>query len=119
MDGESKLLVPLWRLPTSLIGVCLLRFLSKSCSAVRVLLAHCLAVREVLCSVNNENECANLWTVDSHVGEDAGCVLTLHNGRLAGAELRCHACWRTSHSMQIARMDEHPQVQLNDTVEAQ
>lgn len=81
-DGETKLLVPStiaisyaqamreklnlpsWCLPSSLVRVCLFRFFAQSCGTIRVLLAHRLPVRKILCPIEHRNQCPNLGPVD-------------------------------------------------------
>lgn len=93
MDGEAQFLVPrkdvsAWQyfvmgtndtgpglpsrgLATTNIGGGLLCFLAEAGGAVGVLLANGLAVGQVLCAVDNENESANDRAVDAHVGKNA------------------------------------------------
>ena len=63
--------VPSGGLAASDIGLRLLGLFSESSSAVRVLLADRLAVGEVLGSVHDEHEGADLGAVNRHVREDA------------------------------------------------
>lgn len=56
------------------IGVGLLCLLPQAGSAVRILLADRLAVRQVLASIDNNNEGTDLRAINSHVGEDTGRV---------------------------------------------
>lgn len=91
VDGESELLVPFGSLSASLVRLRLLRFLAEACSTVGTLLAHRLAVGKVLRSVDNDDQRAYLWTIDGHVGEDAGGVLLAIGTAHSVGELGGHA----------------------------
>lgn len=84
--------LPFRCLSTSSVRVCLFGFFAQPHSAVRVLFTHCFPVREVSGSVDDRDECTDFWTVEGHVGEDAGCMgnvygpgLCRHLGQEEGA----------------------------------
>jgi len=82
VNGKSKLLVPSRRLPTADIGVCLLGFLAQTCSAIRILLSDCLAVGQVLGSIDNDHQSTNLGPINGHVRKDACCVHAIDKRRV-------------------------------------
>lgn len=74
VDNKSELLVPFGCLAASDIRRGLLRLLAQSSSAVRVLLPDRLAIRQVLGSIDDQDERADLGAINAHVGENAGRV---------------------------------------------
>ena len=62
---------PSRRLASPYISHRLFGFLPQPRSAVRILLSNSLAIREVLCAIDNSDEGANLGPVDRQVGKDA------------------------------------------------
>lgn len=65
---------PLGRLAASDVGRGLLGLLAQAGSAVGVLLSDRLAIGQVLGSIDDQNEGADLGTINAHVGENAGRV---------------------------------------------
>ena len=59
--------IPSGRLTTPLVDVRLLGFLAQARGTVRVLLAHCLPVGQVLRSVTHHNQRTDLGSIDGHV----------------------------------------------------
>lgn len=72
VHSKAKLLVPSRSLPASLVGFRLLCFLSKTSSAIGVLLAHRLPIWQVLPSIDDQDQRPNLWAIHRHVCEEAG-----------------------------------------------
>ena len=66
--------IPSRGLAATNVGVGLLDLLAEAGRAVRVLLADGLAIRQVLCAVDDKHKCANDGAVDAEVGKDAGGV---------------------------------------------
>lgn len=92
---EAQFDLPSWSLASPPIGVCLFGFLSEPHGAVWILFAHCLSVREILCSVNDGYEGAYFGAIEGHVGEDAGSVPGGHgafHGHSAGCNSRIRCC---------------------------
>lgn len=89
MDGEAHFLVPFWSLASPLVGFGLLCLFAQSRSTVRILLAHCPAVWEVLSPVDNHHERPDLWTIDGHVGKDSGSVHAAEGTHLCNFSSHC------------------------------
>lgn len=71
---EPEFLVPFGRLTSSAISVGLLCVLCQPHGAIWVLLADCLPVRQILCSVDDGNEGSDGWTVQGHIRIDASSM---------------------------------------------
>jgi hypothetical protein len=111
VDGKSELLVPMkrvskstfsaadppafspsWCLPSSTICLCFLCFLAKPRRAIRVLLANCLPVWQILRTINNNNQSSDLRSIHSHVRIDprrVHCIeaVGLHFRRHGGRDI--------------------------------
>lgn len=74
MAGNVIVNVPFRGLSTSNIRRRFLCFLRQPSSTVRVLFTNGLSIREVLCSVDDEDERSNLGAIDAHIREDTGCM---------------------------------------------
>lgn len=66
--------VPSRGLPSSRVCLRLLGFFPKSCSTIWILLSHGFPVRQVLCSIDDHHQSANLRSIYRHVGVYACCV---------------------------------------------
>lgn len=66
----SHFCLPSWCLTTSFVCVGLFCFLTQPHGTVRILLAHCLSVGQVLRSVDDGNQGSNLWAIKGHIGKD-------------------------------------------------
>jgi hypothetical protein len=75
VDSEAQFLVPSWCLTSSDIGLGLVGFFAESRRAVRILLSNCLAIGQVLGSINNGDESADDGSVNGQVGKDSSRVL--------------------------------------------
>ena len=74
LEHSERSDIPSRRLASSLIGFRFLGFLPESSSAVWILFPHRFPVGQILCSVDNHYQRPNLWSIYSHVGENACCV---------------------------------------------
>lgn len=63
--------LPFRSLTTSNVCCRLAGFLAEARSAVWVLLSNCLSVGQVLCSIDNEYQCAYDWAINAHVRKDS------------------------------------------------
>lgn len=113
VDGKSELLVPRkcvskstlsatvspvsspsWRLSSSTICVRFLCFLAEPRRAIRILLANCLPIWQILRAVNNDDQSADLRTIHSHVRVNTCRVRSieavgLHFRRRGGGIISC------------------------------
>lgn len=85
--------LPFRRLSTTDIRRGLLSLLAQAGGAIRILLANGLAVRQVLGSINNGDESANLGPVDRQVGKDTCSVRPIEGMLLLLLDLGRHGRW--------------------------
>lgn len=69
--------VPSGSLSSTVVSGSFFCFLAQPSSTVRILLAHGLAIGQVLCTVDDSHEGANGRPIDRHIGEDAGGMIDL------------------------------------------
>jgi len=75
---SSGVVLPFWCLSSALVSLRLLRFLAQTRGTIRILLSHRLSVRQVLSSVDNNDQNSNLRPIHRHVavnscGMHSGC----------------------------------------------
>lgn len=85
--GVVSGILPFGRLAATNVCCCLPGFLSQSCRTIGILLANRFSVGQVLGSIDDGDEGADVWAVDGHVGKDARGVSTLDGVRLG---FGCH-----------------------------
>ena len=66
--------VPFRCLTSSPVSLRLFCFFAKPGRAIRVLLSDRLSIRQVLRSINNYDQCSDLWTVNGHIRVDPRCM---------------------------------------------